>query len=128
MNDCDNSIVVQYRVFFSNNIPIPIPIPHSQDISRLIDRKIKLRDLILKRDQSQYAFPSFSGLKTPEEYASHKIFTVNRKWWRDTMHEFTTVLIPTCLMNVSKELEKPAVLLYKNILGYMKTRKYVMNE
>lgn len=89
-----------------------------------MDRKIKLRDLLLHRNQSRYDFASFTGLKTPEEYASHKILTVNRKWWRETAFKFITMGIPTCLTNAPREMDKQGQLLFKSIQGYMKDRKY----
>ena len=91
---------------------------------RLIDRKIKLRDLLLHRNEERYTFLSYSGLKTPEEYASYKILTMNRKWLRETAYTFISLTIPTCITTCPKECDKQGILLFKTIQGYMKDRKW----
>lgn len=90
----------------------------------MIDRKIKLRDLLLHRNEDRYGFLSYLGLKTPEEYASYKILTMNRKWWRETAYTFITPTIPTCITSCPKECDKSGILLFKSIQGYMKDRKW----
>lgn len=95
-----------------------------KDISRLVDRKIKLRDLLLKKQEDKFAFEKYPNLKTREDYASYKIFTVNRRWWRETAYSFITLAIPTCLTTLSKDADKHGILLFKTIQGYMKDRKY----
>lgn len=97
---------------------------NSKDISRLVDRKIKLRDILLHKNEEKYLFTRYSGLKTPEEYASYKILTMNRKWWRDTAFTYINLVIPTCLTTISKDCEKKGITLFKTIQGYMKDRKY----
>lgn len=89
-----------------------------------MDRKIKLRDLLLKKQEEKFAFENYPKLKTREDYASYKIFTVNRRWWRETAYSFITLAIPTCLTTLSKDADKHGILLFKTIQGYMKDRKY----
>lgn len=98
----------------------------AKDISRLVDRKIKLRDLLLKKQEDKFVFEKYPKLKTREDYASYKIFTVNRRWWRETAYSFITLAIPTCLTTLSKDADKHGILLFKTIQGYMKDRKYLL--
>ena len=79
---------------------------------------------MLHKNEEKYSFTRFSALKTPEEYASHKILTMNRKWWRDTAFSFISLIIPTCLTNVPKDYDKKGINLFKTIQGYMRDRKY----
>lgn len=78
----------------------------------------------MHKNEEKYSFTRYTGLKTPEEYASHKILTMNRKWWRDTAFSFISLVIPTALTSISKEYDKKAITFFKTIQGYMKDRKY----
>lgn len=95
----------------------------AQDIQRLVDRQIQLRNILIERSKSLYEFTAFSELKTPEEYASKKFFSLNKKKLIAGFYTHTTSAIHTALTNLDKSHDKKAIMLFKYIQGFMKDRK-----
>ncbi|GAB5366355.1 hypothetical protein AAMO2058_001136700 [Amorphochlora amoebiformis] len=93
---------------------------------RIIATTIKLKEISLSRTAELFSFSKCAILISSEAWANKKFICFDRKALAVSMRKHTTVPIHHSLMKQwrDREAKRLAMLIFKNILGYMGDRRY----
>lgn len=95
------------------------------DTARAIRITIRMKDMIFEGQSAMFKLRNFGQLKSADEWAGEKFFTMSREklvagqlqWTTDTIHS------PLLQNIVGKEKQKLAIQNFQNILGFMGDKK-----
>ncbi len=88
------------------------------DSGRIIHRKIRLVEISLDEEGSQYAnFFAYASYRTPDDFASAKFF--GKSHLRQTVHKYDKAVLPTSLMkSTDAGFKKESIAINKLVLGF----------
>eukprot|EP00466_Bigelowiella_natans_P006255 jgi/Bigna1/140911/aug1.59_g15619 len=100
------------------------------DKARFIATTIKLRELSLNRTKELFRFSRFNLLYDSEAWAGKKLFCFDKKALAQSYRRHTSQPIHHSLIKLwdDKKNKKTALVLFKNILGYMGDRRYQQGQ
>ena len=109
-----------------------------EELNRKIRLSIEMKDLTLTQFGSLFGLNSLKNMRSPENYASQKLLTLDRKKLALGMLQFSKVPAHTSLIDFAQlipdtdpqahktvqHLIKDSTRTFKNIMGYMGDKKY----